>query len=360
MAHMQLVIPQLSPESLVTLCVPARNAAGTIRRTLDSLLAQDYDHKVILVCDNLSDDNTATIVADYVNRGVKYILNPNPGSAESNWNYALEHCTSPYVAIYHADDVYTPSMVSRQVAFLLTNPAASSVFTMSQRIDEADRPIRMGAMQLPPEVRHKALLDFPTFFNAVLKYTDFISTPTLLTRRATLEAVGNFDTRFGTAADLDLWIRMAAWRPIGVIDEPLHLYRISSQQGSAQMEQTRTYEAHFFGVMDSYLTRSDVRQIVDARAVEYYEMQRSIDRVRRAMTCILQDRTDEASSLLQEARPWEHLATAYNRPYRAGQLAIGTGLWLSMRLGLARVAGNLAQRMYRVVIKRRQSPTVED
>lgn len=360
MAYMELETTRTAPKPLVTICVPARNAANTIRGTLNSLLAQDYEHKEILVCDNLSDDNTAAIVAEYAGRGVKYMLNPNLGSAESNWNFVLGHCTSPFVAIYHADDLYTPSMVSRQVAFLLANPAASSVFTMSLRIDEGDRPIRMGAMRMPPDVRHKALLDFPTFFNAVLKYTDFISTPTLLTRRATLDVVGNFDIRFGTAADLDLWIRMAAWQPIGVIDEPLHLYRISSQQGSATMERTRTYEAHFFGVMDSYLARAEVRRIVDTRALEFYEMQRSIDRVRRALTCILHDQPEEAAALLQKARPWEHLATACSRPYRAGQLVVGTFLWLSMRLGLGRAAGNLAQRIYRFVVERRQSPSVGD
>ena len=111
----------------VTICVPVRNGARTIRRTLDSILAQDYPNFDVIVSDNCSDDNTADIVREYKKQGVQYYFNPkleewvdkNWNCAESNWNYVLSLAKGTFIALYHADDLYMPTMVSRQVEFLI-------------------------------------------------------------------------------------------------------------------------------------------------------------------------------------------------------------------------------------------------
>ena len=341
----------------VTICVPAHNAGRTLGRTLDSLLAQDYPAATIVVSDSRSTDDTAQIAQSFAARGVRYVYNPGEDNlSEANWNYALSLVDSPLVALYHADDLYAPTMVSRQVAFLETHPEVGSVFTMSQKIDEADRPNRMGITRLPDELRGQACFDFPTLFNAILKYTDFISTPTLLTRREMLAAVGGFDYQFVSAADLDLWLRMAQHCPVGIIDEPLHMYRISAQQGSAQMEKTRTFESHYFGVMDHYLSMLDVRALARPDALAFYEMQRSIDRVKRAMILLGQDQAATARALLDAARPWRHLWIARRRPYRVRQLMLGTALWVSVQMGLGSLGGRAARALYRIELSHRERP----
>ncbi len=56
----------------VTICVPARNAEHTLRRTLDSILAQDYSNFEVIVSDNLSGDRTASVIQEYAKQGVRY------------------------------------------------------------------------------------------------------------------------------------------------------------------------------------------------------------------------------------------------------------------------------------------------
>jgi len=83
----------------VTICVPVRNGARTIQRTLDSLLNQDYPNFEIIVSDNCSDDDTAKIVQGYAEQGVKYHFNPKLEKwGESNWNHILTLAEGPFIA----------------------------------------------------------------------------------------------------------------------------------------------------------------------------------------------------------------------------------------------------------------------
>lgn len=66
---------QTKPVTAVTIIIAARNEAGNIRRTIDDLLAQDYDKALteIIFIDDHSTDNTAEIIGSYAASGVKLI-----------------------------------------------------------------------------------------------------------------------------------------------------------------------------------------------------------------------------------------------------------------------------------------------
>jgi hypothetical protein len=56
------------------------------------------------------------------------------------------------------------------------------------------------------------------------------SPSSVVVRRDALERVGGFDPQLSTAADLDLWIRLAALGDFGYLDEPLTRYRVHAGQ----------------------------------------------------------------------------------------------------------------------------------
>lgn len=63
------------PVTAVTIIIAARNEAANIHRTIDDLLAQDYDKALteIIFIDDHSTDNTAEIISSYAAAGVKLI-----------------------------------------------------------------------------------------------------------------------------------------------------------------------------------------------------------------------------------------------------------------------------------------------
>lgn len=297
---------------LVSVCIPAYNASSTLGETLDSILSQDYPNIEIIVSDNQSTDNTPNIVREYEKRGIKYFLHigkpdwePSEmeinhrmifGAAEINWNYVLSLASGEFIALYHADDLYHTTMVRSQVDFLMSHSETSSVFIMSQNINDMGLQTSLGAKYaIPPELDKQSCFDFPSLFNMALKYHNFISTPTLMTRRETLETVGFFRPElFLSSSDLDLWLRMAMWKPIGIINKKLHYYRVSSNQGVSKISKIRTESADFFKVMDFYLNKPEVRKIVDLENIKSYEVQRILDELYCINNLLLQKKKREA------------------------------------------------------------------
>ncbi|MCG2711058.1 MAG: glycosyltransferase family 2 protein [Candidatus Omnitrophica bacterium] len=333
----------------VMVCVPVRNGACTIARTLDSILAQDYLNLEIIVSDNCSSDETAKIVKGYVAQGVRYFFNPQKEIlGENNWNYILSLADGPLIALYHADDIYTSTMVRRQVEFLEAHPKSSAVFTMTQTIDEQDRPIRMGSLRLPQELRDRDFFEFSEFFNAVLKYHTFTYVPTMMTRKQVIKKVGDFRFQmFASASDIDLYLRMARqWGGIGIIDEPLHQYRIYDLQGSTLIAKNRTDLPDFYRVIDAHLNDLSERKFVRPQSLALYKMYRAADHAICAQNLLVQRRTIEAREQLRETLQLRHFITAFRRPRVLARLLAGIGLWVAMRLGFGTFLGQQVSRLY--------------
>ena len=63
---------------MISVVIPAYNAARFIRRTIDSVLAQTYTGCELIVVDDGSTDNTGEVVKSYGQK-VRYIYQKNAG-----------------------------------------------------------------------------------------------------------------------------------------------------------------------------------------------------------------------------------------------------------------------------------------
>ena len=332
----------------VTICVPVRNGARTIRRTLDSILAQDYPNFEVIVSDNCSDDKTASIVQEYAGQGVQYYFNPKLEEwGESNWNHILSLAKGPFIALYHADDIYTPIMVRRQVEFLLNHPKASAVFTKTQTIDEFDRPIRNGLRRLPEELKDREEFDFPDLLNTVLKHGNFLTVPTLMGRRESLDKAGSFDLKFCTAADIDLWLRLSRLGTVGIIGEPLHKYRVSENQWSAKLFKFRIDRAHFLQVMDHYLSIPEFRKLVIPKTFRFYKMHGITDDIIRAMNMFYLGNVADARSLIKAALSRPEFREGLLTKNFARHFIFSLPVFLIIQLGWRKLLYSLYEKCYK-------------
>ncbi len=199
----------MSP-SLVSVIIPAFNAASCIRRAVDGVLSQTWRELEIIVVDDGSTDETLEVMAAY-GAQVRVLSQANGGPSVAR-NRGLIEARGRYVAFLDADDYWRPEKLARQVALLDAQPATGFCSTATSVVDPQGEAVR----------------DWPCCHEEPLLETLFIhsaavsgSTSGVLARRELLLEVGGFDECLRGFEDPDLWIRLAARTAYACIPEVL-------------------------------------------------------------------------------------------------------------------------------------------
>ena len=182
---------------LVSVVVPAYNAAGCVHRALDSILAQTWQDQEIIVVDDGSKDDTFRVLSAYGGR-LHVLSQANAGPAAAR-NYGLRVARGQYVAFLDADDYWLPEKLACQVALLEAHPEIGFCSTASSVVDTQGEHVRDWPC------RHA---DIETLFMHGAAVSG--STSGVLARRELLLEMGGFDERLRGFEDPDLWIRLTA------------------------------------------------------------------------------------------------------------------------------------------------------
>lgn len=101
----------------VSILIPCRNAAPTLRETLESALAQEGVEKEVIVVDDGSSDGSREVARGYEARGVQVIEGPRINASAAR-NRALEASRGNYIQYLDADDLLGANKISRQIEIL--------------------------------------------------------------------------------------------------------------------------------------------------------------------------------------------------------------------------------------------------
>jgi glycosyltransferase involved in cell wall biosynthesis len=209
---------------LVSIVVPAFNAADTIHETVVSALNQTYRNIEIIIVDDGSSDFTKS-VATALMRGdsrVRYIYKQNGGVASAR-NRGIADAQGDFIATLDADDLWHPTKLERQLdRFEASGPETALVYAWCCWIDD-DGNVTGSA---PPIRQEGSILAQMCLGNVV------ISGSNALIRREALVGAGGFDeslrSRGGQGCeDWKLYLQIAERHEIAVVPEYLIGYRIS-------------------------------------------------------------------------------------------------------------------------------------
>jgi succinoglycan biosynthesis protein ExoA len=112
---------------LVSVVLPIRNEAQTIRECLDAVLAQDYgrDHLEIIVAEGGSTDETRAILAEYAARGELRVVDNPRGIVPAGLNRAIAAARGEYIVRVDGHTFLAPDYISTCVATLAATGAAN-------------------------------------------------------------------------------------------------------------------------------------------------------------------------------------------------------------------------------------------
>jgi glycosyltransferase involved in cell wall biosynthesis len=102
---------------LVSILIPAYNAQGSIRQTLESALAQTWPRKEIIVVDDGSKDGTLAEARSVASGPVKVVSQANQGAAAAR-NKALSLAQGEYIQWLDADDLLSANKIAAQMEVL--------------------------------------------------------------------------------------------------------------------------------------------------------------------------------------------------------------------------------------------------
>ena len=123
----------------VALCT--YNGEHFLHKQLDSILNQSTPVHEIVVCDDISSDNTKSILESYSSKypGLFHI-HYNDKNLRSNKNFekALKLTTGDYIFFSDQDDLWKVDKVEKVLQVFKNNPTAEGVFTDADLIDDDD------------------------------------------------------------------------------------------------------------------------------------------------------------------------------------------------------------------------------
>ena len=127
-----------SNKPLVSIGIPVYNGERYIRRSLDSLLAQDYANVELIVSDNASTDDTPNICRGYAKKDKRVTVYSRSCtvSASENFKTVLEIARGSYFMWAADDDYWLPTFVTELVEELENHPEVGIAMCAVNRIRE--------------------------------------------------------------------------------------------------------------------------------------------------------------------------------------------------------------------------------
>jgi glycosyltransferase involved in cell wall biosynthesis len=192
---------------LVSLLVPAYNAARFLPGLCQSIQAQTYPHYEVLIGDDGSNDNTASVLAPFLQDHRFQVVRwqPNRGLCRG-----LEILCSAMRGEYWcgtgADDLFYPAFLEKRVEHMESNPQGFLVHGRPEPFNDSGGPVTGGPRLLEP----LAQLRPPRSLEVLLQH-DVINAPSALVRSSvTRQVLPFFHGSWAYAPDWLFWILHAA------------------------------------------------------------------------------------------------------------------------------------------------------
>ena len=186
---------------LVSVIIPCFNQARFLAEALESVAAQTYHHREVLVVDDGSTDDTLAVALGFPH--VRSLRQRNLGTAAAR-NQGLIASQGRYILFLDADDRLLPGALATGVHALERYPECGLVYGHVRLFTAHETACRCPRQTAVADAHYRELLR-----------SNYIWTPgAVMYRRTVLEAIGGFDPRAEGSADFDLNIRIARKWPI--------------------------------------------------------------------------------------------------------------------------------------------------
>jgi glycosyltransferase involved in cell wall biosynthesis len=200
--------------------MPVYNARRYLVEAVQSVLSQSLDDFELIAVEDGSSDGSGRILRRFAGRDrrIRIISRGNTGIVQA-LNDALKQARGEFLARMDADDVSLPTRFDLQVQFLRAHPEVVAVGSHVELIDP------YGVI-FPDKWQPRLALEHDGIEADLLRGNGWaLIHPSVMMRRADVEAIGGYRREFQHAEDIDLYLRLAERGKLANLPEVLHRYR---------------------------------------------------------------------------------------------------------------------------------------
>ena len=207
----------------VSVIIPTYNHRDFVLAALDSVFAQTFtDYEVIVINDG-SPDDTATLLRPLADSGrIRYLEQENTGQSIAR-NRGIAEAQGEFIALLDDDDLWPPDKLEWQMDAMARHPDAGMVGGPTTIVDVFGTPL--SRTDFVPELT----------FKFCVTECPFVSPGQTLIRASLLRRLGGLDPNIWGADDWDLWLRIAKTSRIVTEDRDALLYRKHAANASKSL-----------------------------------------------------------------------------------------------------------------------------
>ena len=177
---------------LVSIVTPSYNQGIFLKRTINSVLNQDYPNIEYIVMDGGSEDGSLDILESYKD-SFQWISEPDRGQTHAI-NKGFARARGTILGYLNSDDILYPGAVSTVVEQFHKNPEVDMFYGKADYIDKEDE--KIGVYNTDVYSFERNMFDC------------CICQPASFWRKRVADIVGKFDEDLNYAMDYDYWLRM--------------------------------------------------------------------------------------------------------------------------------------------------------
>lgn len=207
---------------MVSIVMPAYNAAKTIRESIESILAQTVDDWELIVIDDGSTDCTPQILTEFaaMDNRVVFLQNEKNSGASFTRNRAVSLAKGEWIAFLDSDDIWRKDKLAKQLALARLHPDMVVCYTASSFINDEGQPYGY-VMPVVEKLTYKQLLR-----------KNLMSCSSVMIRAQIMKTIEMPNDKMHE--DYFVWLNVV--RSCGIaygINEPLLIYRLCANSKSS-------------------------------------------------------------------------------------------------------------------------------
>ena len=128
---------------MISIVTPVHNAERYLKGCIESVLAQDYPYIEQVFVDNMSNDGTANILAEYKKKYPDRITihRGRDANPEEAWNIGIKLASGEILSWLGADDLLVPGAINKVVSYFESNPKAFFLYGECELINASGESI---------------------------------------------------------------------------------------------------------------------------------------------------------------------------------------------------------------------------